>query len=146
MDKILGVPMNFVVVVSLGAFIIAAGVIAVLAWRNRAALKMGVRNIPRRPAQTALIILGLMFSTIIITSTFGVNDTIMSTGRSIGVQTIGNTDEIISAGDPTSAGGRKFFDYSRTIPGFFDYSRFEEVRSGLSGYDKIDGLMPAPSR
>jgi putative ABC transport system permease protein len=143
MDKMFGIPMTTIVAVSLGAFIMAAGIIAVLAWRNRVALKMGTRNIPRRPAQTALIILGLMFSTVIVTATFGVGDTVMSTERSIAVRAIGNTDEIISAGDPTSAGGIKFFDYSRPIPGFFDYSRFEELRSDLLDYDKVDGLMPA---
>jgi putative ABC transport system permease protein len=143
MDKMFGIPMTTIVVSSLGAFIVAVAIIALLAWRNRVAVKMGVRNIPRRPAQTILIILGLMFGTIIITSTFGVGDTVMSTERSIGVRSIGNTDEIISAGDPTSAGGVKFFDYSRPVPGFFDYARFEELRSGLSSYEKVDGLMPA---
>jgi putative ABC transport system permease protein len=143
MEKMFGIPMSAIVAVSLGAFIIAAVLITFMAWRNRVALRMGVRNIPRRPAQTVLIILGLMFGTVIITSTFGVGDTVMSTERSISIQAIGNTDEIISAGDPTSAGGVKFFDYSRPIPGFFDYARFEELRSELSNYGKVDGLMPA---
>ena len=37
---------------------------------------IGVRNIPRRRAQTVLIIIGLMLSTLIITAAFSIGDTV----------------------------------------------------------------------
>ena len=38
--------------------------------------KLGVRNIPRRRAQTTLIVLGLMLSTVIISAAFTTGDTV----------------------------------------------------------------------
>ena len=38
--------------------------------------RMGLRNIPRRGAQTALVVVGLMLSTLIITAAFTTGDTI----------------------------------------------------------------------
>jgi len=72
--------------VLLGLFIAVVTLVGVMAWRNRIMLKLGLRNIPKRPAQTALIILGLMLSTVIITSAFGNGDTIAYTIRSLGAR------------------------------------------------------------
>ena len=47
-----------------------------LASRNRILVKLALRNIPRRKAQTALIIVGLMLSTTIIMAALAIGDSI----------------------------------------------------------------------
>ena len=44
--------------------------------RNRLLLLMGLRNMWRRPAQTTLLLVGLTFSTVLIVSSFGLNDSL----------------------------------------------------------------------
>ena len=51
-------------------------VLLVLAWRNPVLFKIGLRNIPRRPGQSALIVIGLTLSTIIIVASFTTGDTL----------------------------------------------------------------------
>ena len=58
MEELFGVSMNVIMVVLLAIFLPAMAVVAALAWRNRIMLKLGLRNIPRRRAQTVLIIVG----------------------------------------------------------------------------------------
>ncbi|MBM4445087.1 MAG: FtsX-like permease family protein [Chloroflexi bacterium] len=135
MQEIFGLSMTTVALVLLGLFIAIVTLVGVMAWRNRIMLKLGLRNIPKRPAQTALIILGLMLSTVIITSAFGTGDTIAYTIRSLGARTLGSTDEIVSAGDPDMPGGQRYF----------EYSRFEALREELADYDRVDGLLPCIS-
>ena len=49
--------------------------------RNPVVFKLGVRNIPRRPSQTILIVIGLMLSTLIIAAAFTTGDTLSSSIR-----------------------------------------------------------------
>ena len=68
MDELFGLSMNGIMVVLLAILLEAIAVVAVLAWRNRIMVKLGLRNIPRRPGQTVLIIIGVMLSTVIISA------------------------------------------------------------------------------
>ncbi len=70
MQELFGVSLNTIAIVMLVLFGIVAIVVVTLALRNRIMFKLGVRNIPKRPAQTALIVLGLMLSTVLITAAF----------------------------------------------------------------------------
>ena len=75
MEEIFGVDTDRIMIgVVIGFLLIIAG-IGTLALLNRIVLKIGLRNIPRRPAQTALIVVGLMLSTLIISSALGTGDT-----------------------------------------------------------------------
>jgi len=59
--------------------ILLAATIAVIVWigiRNMLLVRMGLRNAVRRPAQTALIVIGLMLSTLIISAAFSTGDTV----------------------------------------------------------------------
>ncbi|MGH9200559.1 MAG: ABC transporter permease, partial [Vicinamibacterales bacterium] len=51
-------------------------IVAYVAIRNRIFFQMGLRNIPRRTAQTVLIVVGLMLSTLIISAAFATGDTV----------------------------------------------------------------------
>ena len=76
MEEIFGLSMNVLMMVVLAIFLAAMAVLAILAWRNRIMLKMGLRPIPRRLGQTVLIVIGVMLSTVIISAAFGTGDTI----------------------------------------------------------------------
>ncbi len=132
MQKLFGLPLTSIAIFMLVVFIAVAVAIGVLAWRNRIMFKLGVRNIPKRPAQTILIIIGLMLSTVIITAAFTTGDTVVYTIRSIAADALGNTDEIVSAPSAGTAPGS----------GYFDYSRFDQLHADLSDYGNVDGLLP----
>ena len=95
MEEIFGVSMNTIAVV---VVIITLGILALLAWvafRNPVMFKTGLRNIPRRRAQTTLIIFGLMLATVIMTVAFGTGDTVSSTVTDDIYQLAGETDMLI---------------------------------------------------
>jgi putative ABC transport system permease protein len=76
------------------------------AW-NRVLLVMALRNIPRRRAQTALIVLGLMLASLIITASFTVGDTLSYSLQSIEMKQIAGLDEGVTRSDnhtPAGAG------------------------------------------
>ncbi len=64
--------------------------------RNPVLVKLGLRNIPRRPSQSILIIIGLALSTIIIVSTFSTGDTLSHSLRRQAVAAYGEIDEILA--------------------------------------------------
>jgi putative ABC transport system permease protein len=63
---------------------------------NRVLLKMALRNIPRRRAQTVLILFGLMLATLIITASLSVGDTLSYSLQAIQLRQIGGVDEAIT--------------------------------------------------
>lgn len=65
----------------------------VFAAVNRVLLKMALRNIPRRRAQTVLILFGLMLATLIITASLSVGDTLNYSLQAIQLRQIGGIDE-----------------------------------------------------
>ena len=76
MDALFGIPMNIIMIVLVCLLVVALGSVAYIALRNRIFFIMGLRNIPRRTAQTVLIVVGLMLSTLIISAAFGTGDTV----------------------------------------------------------------------
>ena len=72
MEDFFGViSMDDLVIIMLVAVGLILLLLAVLGFRNRVMLKLGLRNIARRRAQTVLIVIGLMLSTLIIAAAFG---------------------------------------------------------------------------
>ncbi len=68
--------MNTIMFVLLGLLAISVATVVWIFFRQRIIFMMGIRNIPRRTAQTVLIIIGLMLSTLIITAAFTTGDTV----------------------------------------------------------------------
>ena len=66
MEEIFGLDTDIIMLGTLVGFLVIFFGVGTLAVINRIVLKIGLRNIPRRPAQTALIVVGLMLSTLII--------------------------------------------------------------------------------
>ncbi len=98
----------------------------VLGWRNRVMMRLGLRNIPRRRAQTTLIVFGLMLSTLIVAAAFGTGDTMTHSFRSLALDDLGEVDEYISGGRSPSF----------TVADF----DFEEEGSGSSGRAPYFGI------
>ncbi|HET9476756.1 MAG TPA: FtsX-like permease family protein [Dehalococcoidia bacterium] len=76
MDALFGIPMNTIMLVLVGLLALSLSTVVIVFIRNRIIFLMGLRNIPRRMAQTVLIIIGLMLSTVIITAAFTTGDTV----------------------------------------------------------------------
>jgi putative ABC transport system permease protein len=115
-SRLFGIPVSTLAVVLLVALVVVLGATAALAMRNRVFLRLGVRNVRRRPGRSALIVVGLMLGTAIITAALATGDTMSQTIRSSAVAALGRTDEVVAArtagttfaGSVAATGGRYF--------------------------------------
>ncbi len=130
MQELFGLSMNLLMAILLAIFLGIMLVVGFLAWRHRIMLRLGLRNIPRRPAQTVLIVVGSMLSAVIITSSFATGDTIASSIRNASIEGLGTIDEIL-----TPARGAEDFG-----PVYIERSRFDTLQQELVGNDDVDGI------
>ena len=137
MNTLFGFSMDSIMHVMLGAFAVITLGVVVLALRNRLFLKLGLRNIPRRRAQSMLIIFGLMLSTVIVTSAFAAGDTFSYSIRSSAVANLGMVDEIVTLGGP----GREKLIGAQLPP--LTSRVVNQVRSALATGNTVDGITPA---
>jgi putative ABC transport system permease protein len=142
MEKLFGIPMGLLAAVLTVALAVLLGAVGALALRNRIFLKLGIRNVIRRRARTALIVLGLMLGTTIISSALVTGDTMSHTIRTAAVQSLGATDELVSVQgaevDPMVQVG------STTGIEYFPERVLQEVEYDLLRFDNlIDGVAPA---
>ncbi len=103
MNTLFGISMDTIMAVTLALFGGVTLVVVLLALRNPLLLRLGLRNIPRRRAQTVLIVVGLMLSTAIVTSAFGTGDTMSYSIRDTAVTSLGRVDEVVVS-NATAAG------------------------------------------
>src|SRR5919108_2102023 len=108
MDTLFGIPTNQLTLVLLVVFATGALILAFLATRDRTSLRMAVRNIPRRRAQSALIVTGLMLATVIFSAAFTTGDTLTESLRTQALDGIGRVDVVVKAVQPDSEGGIPF--------------------------------------
>ena len=80
----------------LGAVGLILLIMLLVSLGNRIVAKMGLRNIPRRPAQTVLIIFGLTLSTVIIVSSLSTGSTLSQSITSQAVDAYGTIDEVMA--------------------------------------------------
>ena len=83
MNELFGIPMTTFATILVVLLAICLLIVAYIALRKPVVFKMGLRSIPRRPAQTILIVIGLMLSTLIVASALGVGDTLDTLGARI---------------------------------------------------------------
>lgn len=93
MTSYFGTPPTTVAMWMAGAVGVIVLILLVLVAFNRVLLKMALRNIPRRRAQTVLILFGLMLATLIITASLAVGDTLGYSLQAIQMRQIGGIDE-----------------------------------------------------
>src|SRR5438105_13581872 len=68
--------MGVIAVVLFAIVCVSIVALAVAALRSPVLFRMGLRNIPRRRAQSIIIVFGLMVSTLIVTAAFTVGDSL----------------------------------------------------------------------
>ena len=135
MEELFGVSMDTLMIVMLAIFCAIMAVVLIMAWRNKVMLKLGLRNIPRRKGQTALIIVGSMLSAVIVAAAFGTGDTISFSIRSGALDSLGAVDEVVTA-------VRTDEDFGSIAPPYFPEEQFDRLAERLKGSDDVDGLVP----
>ena len=135
MEELFGLSMDIIMVALLAVFLPVMLGVAVMASRNRVMLKLGLRNIPRRKSQTALIIVGIMMSTLIMAAAFGTGDSITYSIRKNAIDALGTIDEIIISARASDSDTIGSFNY-------FPIQRYEQLKTELAGMKSIDGLAP----
>lgn len=105
MDTFFGLPTGRIALGALGAVAVVLAVLAVRAWRWPVFLRLGVRQLPRRPAQTVLIVCGLMLSTALVTASLTTGDTITHAIRGAAVGELGRLDEVVTYAPAARAAG-----------------------------------------
>ena len=141
MDEFFGIPMGPLATTLVVLVAVLLGALGALAIRNRIFFRLGVRNVSRRRARTALIVLGLMLGTTIISSALVTGDTMSHTIRTSAVQALGKTDVLVSVKgaevDPAVQLG------STTGVEYFPQRVLQEVEYELTSHDNlIDGVAP----
>ena len=76
MTELFGIPLVNFMAGGLVLMGVAFAVVGWIAWKNPLLVRMGLRNAARRKAQTTLIVIGLMLSTLIISAAFATGDTV----------------------------------------------------------------------
>jgi putative ABC transport system permease protein len=140
MNTLFGASMDDIMRVMLVLFALVTAIVVTLALRNRLLLKLGLRNIPRRPAQSILIIVGLMLSTVIVTSAFGTGDTVSYSIRSSVVNTLGYVDEAITN---NAGAGNGYTGQGSGSDVFFPASTAALVQSHVGASKNVDGVVGA---
>jgi putative ABC transport system permease protein len=98
MNDLFGVSMTLIMFVLLAMLCVSLITVGLVALRNPIMFKLGVRNIPRRRAQTTLIVLGLMLSTVIISAAFTTGDTVDRSVTAVVYSVLDSVDETVTAG------------------------------------------------
>lgn len=144
MNEIFGIPADtlLTILVAITGLILAA--VALIAWRFPLSFRLGLRNLPRRRAQTALVIGGLALSTLIITSALGIGDTIDYSTKSGVYEGLGGVDIQLSSSSVATEAGVSF----RSGPSqetssaeWFAASVADEVAALVDG-EALDAAVP----
>ena len=128
--------MNSIMLVLLALLGVSLSVVGYVVLRNRVMFLIGLRNIPRRMAQTTLIVIGLMLSTLIISAAFTTGDTVNASITNQTLTLLGHVDEVVLL---RSRGG----DGVDLRPGgFISEAAAEELEAALVDDPNIDGVLP----
>jgi putative ABC transport system permease protein len=136
-SKLFGIPVGGLAAALVLMLAVVLAAVAVLALRNRVFLRLGVRNVRRRRGRSALIVVGLMLGTAIVTAALATGDTMSHTIRSAAVSALGQTDEVVAAkgvGTSLSTGS------DSTGARYFPASYAKRIKASGSGL--VDGVAP----
>jgi putative ABC transport system permease protein len=148
MDELFGIPTGQLTLVLLAVFAAGALILAVLAMRDRTSMRMAVRNVPRRRAQTTLIVVGLMLATVLFSAAFTTGDTLTNSLRIQALENIGRVDVVVKTRRPESGGGAAFgpgagiSEAPEAREEYFDEDLVGEIRDRLSGVGSVAGVAP----
>jgi putative ABC transport system permease protein len=95
MNALFGISMNTIMIVLVVLLALSVSISLLVFFRNRIIFMIGLRNIPRRVAQTVLIVIGLMLSTVIITAAFTTGDTVDYSITKQAYDLLGHSDVVL---------------------------------------------------
>lgn len=110
------------------ATLVAVALLTVAALRSPHLLRIGLRNVPRRPLRTTLVVFGLMLATTFVAAAISVDNTIVQAVKTVAVYNLGRVDEAV-----TRHGSN----------GTFPEKYGERVVRVLAGDPRVDGVAPA---
>ncbi|HEX8231365.1 MAG TPA: FtsX-like permease family protein [Chloroflexia bacterium] len=133
MESIFGIPMgSLAVVLAVFLGVLMTPVIFTVLFK-RVMFRIGIRNIPRRRAQTLLIVLGLMLSTLIISSAFGFGDSLNYSIKKGVYDRLGPIDETVAIKGALGAVAQ--------VP--FSEATYAQIAARLEGNSSVDGYIPS---
>ncbi|MCC6792484.1 MAG: ABC transporter permease [Thermomicrobiales bacterium] len=138
MNEIFGLSMTAIMIALVIMLAICLLVVAWIALRRAVVFKLGVRNIPRRKAQTVLIVVGLMLSTLIIAAALGTGDTIDHSATAATYDSLGAADELVVASKDDDGEGN----FVNAVDQLLPQSVTERIEAEFAGTDLIDGVLP----
>ena len=148
MDELFGIPTDQLTLVLLVVFMMGALTLALLAARDRISFRMAARNIPRRKAQSALIVAGLMLATVLFSAAFTTGDTLTNSLRVQALENVGRVDVVVKADQPDPDDGAAFGPGAgvSTVPEarerYFDTKMADEIRDRLADDESVAGVAP----
>ncbi|MEA2573445.1 MAG: putative transport system permease protein [Chloroflexia bacterium] len=142
METLFGVSMDTIMLIVLSMSIFVLAIVAFLAWRKPIIAKLALRNVPRRRAQTVLIIFGLMLATMLITAAFGTGDTMTYSMRVAFTGGLGGTDIQVAKANPQAVNFSGPPDFNRPSP-TFNASLLDVLKAKWGTDDRIDGWAPS---
>ena len=148
MDELFGIPTDRLTLVLLVIFMIGALTLAFLAARDRTSFRMAARNIPRRKAQSTLIVAGLMLATVLFSAAFTTGDTLTNSLRVQALENVGRVDVVVKAEQPEPDDGAAFGPGAgvSTAPEarerYFDAKLADEIRDRLADDESVAGVAP----
>ena len=142
MEQLFGIPTMQLMWVLLAVFGVGLVLIGASALRNRVSFRMAARNLPRRRAQTALVVLGLMLATMLFSASFTTGDTLTNSLRLQSLESLGQVDVQVQAEGQDSSEGQPFGEATAERARYFDADVATQVREKLSGSDRVAGVAP----
>ena len=148
MTELFSIPTGQLTLVLLAVFAAGALLLAFLAARDRVALRIAVRNAPRRPAQAALILTGLMLATLLFSAAFTTGDTLTNSLRIQALENIGLVDVVVRVERPESGGDAAFGPGAggAAVPEarekYFDEDLAYGIQDRLSDTESVAGVAP----
>jgi len=143
METVFGIPIDTFTVAIVLIDAAALGALAMLAVRNRVFFRLGARNLRRRRGRTALIVVGLMLGTAIISAALTTGDTMSNSIRSAFIRALGDIDEVVTVKGANPEGSMAA-DAPSTLR-YFPQQAADAVEAKLAGTGLADGVAPAIS-
>ena len=114
---------------------VVLGIIGLFALRRPLVVRMGLRNIPRRRAQTVLIVFGLTLATIIVAMSFSTGDTMTSSIRESAYDGQYRIDHMVSFDEEAAVAEGDERRVSQRV--------LEDLRAELADDERADGVFGA---
>ena len=137
MDELFGLSLTVILVVLVVLLGLCLLSVTWVAWRRPVIFKLGVRNIPRRPMQSTLIVLGLMLSTLLISAAFTSGDTMQRSATQHVYRLFGHVDELIVYGREGEAQS------GDALTATLDQDLLRLVDAAVADNANVDGVLPA---